>query len=60
MNKVSYSKPWLSIEDQLRKLEGRGLVVADRSRVLRRIGRRTLSGGSSSVHLCALSSLAYK
>lgn len=37
MNKVSYSKPWLSIEDQLRKLEGRGLVVADRELTLRRL-----------------------
>lgn len=28
--KGSYSKPWLSIDDQLAKLEARGLVVTDR------------------------------
>ena len=31
MNKIAYLKPWLSIEEQLRKLEGRGLVVSDRA-----------------------------
>lgn len=36
-NKVPFSKPWLSIEDQLRKLEGRGLVVVDRPTALRKL-----------------------
>lgn len=31
MNKIAYLKPWLSIEEQLRKLEGRGLIVSDRA-----------------------------
>ena len=31
MKKIAYQKPWLSIEEQLRKLEGRGLIVSDRA-----------------------------
>lgn len=37
MNKVPFTKPWLSIDDQLAKLESRGLVVDNRPEALRKL-----------------------
>lgn len=44
---MSYSKPWLSLDQQLERLQDRGLVVSDRDKALtylHRIGYYRLSG----------------
>ena len=44
---MTYNKPWLSIEEQLDKLQAHGLAVTDEQRAeqaLRRIGYYRLSG----------------
>ena len=35
VSKRNYSKPWLSVADQLKRLEGRGLIVGDRNEAKR-------------------------
>ena len=44
---MSYPKPWIGLDEQLRKLEARGLLVSDRDKALeylKRIGYYRLSG----------------
>ena len=44
---ISYAKPWSGLDEQLRKLEARGLLVSNRDKALeylKRIGYYRLSG----------------